>query len=179
MASKFLTSKERAEKGRAMRRPSPKAHDEVMKALKGILKEDSVLRPEKHRVVEYIEPLIFAIAGQRESDGIELGMAGSLRICLSGCREVLCTQYEQVMNHLIAQHGTATPKAVLEFLANASTSSLATFSARYPGTMWRFTCSSQFEGVYMPPGCVYHERTQAQDVLGIRVGMLAWRHKLV
>ena len=171
MASKFLTSKDRAEKGRAMRRPNAKSLQQVQAVVESVLKADTVMQTGKARVNEYLDPLLFAITAQRESDGVELGMAGSLRICITGCREVLCAPYETIQNFLTSLHGQTTPKAVLEFLCKSTLATLTSFVTSNPGMLLKFSCSS-FEGIYLPPAWVYHERIGMQDVLGIRIGFL-------
>ena len=170
MASKFLTSKERGDKGRAMRRLSARAVDEFMKVVHTFIKPESVMDARKHRVSEHLEPLLFTIAANRESDGVELGMAASLRLCLSGCWQVVCAPYTLVMDFLSQQHGEASPKAVLQFLSKSSASTLTSFSTRHAGALLRF--SSQLEAVFLPLAWAYHEHTQSLDVSGICLGLL-------
>lgn len=173
-ASRFQQDIARVDPGRAQRRCSSEAAQDIRK-LVGLIRPEALANDALKQIQLETTPAAFAVAKQRVTCSAEPGHLASIRLGFAGTRQVVLAPMELVIDHIrSADHSVSVtcPRAY-DWLKSATLDALKAFEAfASPRKMLAQGSVGPGDILYTPLGWFFYEQVGSSDYVGIRCAVL-------
>ena len=172
---KFANDPARNDPGRAQRACNAETIAQVDNMLETIIPD--VIKSNSEHVGQKLQPIMipatYAIQKNRQTCSAEVGHVASIRLGLSGSRQVVAAHIPTVLDFVKRSNSTVSEelsvKVAYTWLKNATAESLSAYKASVGSGPQIHHCTlGPLDGYVIPPAWMFYEKIGSKDFIGIR-----------